>query len=467
MIQLTRHATISCSLLLGACALAICGSEVSAQNSAHPDAKPVLPENPYLSYRDPWRWDVRSQLFLSSGYILADNPDTPGLSHNETVISTRWTPREIELVFPVVREGSFYWSPNKEVEVSIRFDDVNVGKDVKYLELGVDYPVAENSAPIQQKFVDGTFAEYTHWKSGDIRGDYRQLHLKHDSHIVSADTVFNDKLARELPWPDAWAPEANAYLTPIVETVGAPVAPDAEETIDTLVKFWIGEDTDPKSGPQLDVVKFLTGKVIEYITVRGQATEYSARSTAGGFAWKDYDNNRPSTVVSANTWGGFIARPADVIAREPQGSRFDLATLLTSVLRSVGVPARTVICVNELEDDPLLNAVAMVEFAMHDPERDLTFWVPIDVDRVRLTGGRSSQYQRKWIYFGSHDELSHMIPIAYYIHPPARYEAYHLPLLYGIRSAGEGRLPEYMIQGLLVDPIVTPATGRDRPRREE
>ena len=35
----------------------------------------------------------------------------------------------------------------------------------------------------------------------------------------------------------------------------------------------------------------------------------------------------------------------------------------------------------------------MVEFAMYDPGLELTFWVPIDVDKLRLNGKRSSQFQ--------------------------------------------------------------------------
>lgn len=435
-------------------------TQANAQNSAHPDAKPVVPENPYISFRDAWRWDVRAQLFLNSANIISDDVRTPGRNYSERVETVLWQPRQVELVYPVVREGSFYWSPNRDVEVSIRFDDVEIlnlydRRGTLGLD-GPDNPVVQLDAPYTQKFVEGTYAEYTHWESGDILGSYRQLHLKHDSHIVCADTVFNDNLARRLPWPDAWDPEIGAYLTPVVETVGAPVAPDADETIRTLLEFWIGQDTEARDGPQLDVVKFLTGKVIEYFTIRGQATEFPERTTAGG---------RPSFAVSSNNWGGFIVRPADVIARDPQGSRHDLAVLLTAVLRSAGVPARTVICIDQRIEDPLLNTVSLVEFAMHDPERDLTFWVPIDVDRVRVTGGRSSQYQRKWLYFGSHDELSHMIPIAYFFHPPARYRAYDLPLLYGIRSTGDqNTLPNYLIQALLVDPIVTPTSGNDRDR---
>lgn len=442
---------------LAVMAFAAVSTPAHAQNSAHPDAKPALAENPYIRFTDPWRWDIRAQLFLSPANIIGDDPYTPRRGVNERVYTGFWQPREIELVYPVVREGSFYWSPNREVEVDIRFDDVPI-RQLNYNDLP-DRPFVVRDAPVEQKFVRGTYSEYSVWASGDIIGKYRQLHMEHTSHIVTADTIFNDDLARQLPWPEQWAPEFAAYLTPVVETVGEPIPADAEETIETLVKFWIGEDTDPKSGPQLDVVKFLTGKVVEYFTERGQSTEFTQRTTGGG---------RASFVVTSNTWGGFLVRPAHVVAKQPQGSRLDQATLLTAVLRSIGVPARTVICVNELEDDPLRNTVGLVEFAMHDPERDLTFWVPIDVDRVRLTGGRSSQFKRKWIYFGTHDELSHMIPIANFFHPPADYRAFDLPLLYGIRSMSDkGELPGYMIQSLLVDPIVTPATGNDRRRNEE
>lgn len=456
---MAHHARTSFRTLTTLAVLLIAGFDApaGAQNSAHPDAKPALPENPYIRFTDPWRWDIRSQLFLSPANIVGDDPHTARRGVNERVYTVLWQPRQIELVFPVVREGGFYWSPNREVEVDIRLDDVNL-RNLDYNDLP-DAPVVVRDAPIEQKFVRGTFSEYTTWTSGDIVGEYRQLHLEHISHIVTADTIFNDDLARKLPWPDEWAPEFAAYLTPVVETVGEPVPDDAEETIDKLVKFWIGEDTDPKSGPQLDVVKFLTGKVVEYFTERGQATEFTQRTTSGG---------RASFVVTSNTWGGFLVRPAHVVAKQPQGSRLDQATLLTAVLRSVGVPARTVICINELEDDPLLNTVGLVEFAMHDPQRDLTFWVPIDVNRVRLTGGRSSQYQRKWMYFGTHDELSHMVPIANFFHPPADYRAFDLPLLYGIRSMSDaGSLPDYMIQSLLVDPMVTPTSGNDRQRRVE
>ncbi len=434
--------------LLLACAVFVPVS--AAQSAAHPDAKPPLPDNPYLSYRLPWRWDVRAQLFLTAGNAIGARIDGRGRRVYDRVVSTSWDPRHIELIYPVVREGSFYWSPNKSVDAEIRLDNV----DCHDFFQRDQNPVHLRQPEIDRKYIQGTYSEYSYWNSGDITGSFRQLHLIHTNHIVTAETVFNDDLARRLPWPKKWEPEPSAYLTPVVDSTGEPVPDDAQETVKTLLDFWI-ENKDPKSINELDLVKFLTGKVIEYVPVRGQSTELPVRSTSGGQA---------AVAMSSNSYGGFIVRPANEVAREPQGSKHDLATLLTAVLRSAGVPARTVICIDERIDDPLRNIVSLVEFAMHDPERDITFWVPIDVDRVRLNGARSSQFKRKWLYFGSHDRLSHYIPVAYYFHPPAGYKAYDLPDLYGIKrtdSTGE-RLPDYLIQSLLIDPIVSPTTANPK-----
>ncbi len=160
--------------------LGFLATQANAQNSAHPDAKPVVPEKPYNSFRDAWRWDVRAQLFLNSANIISDDVRTPGRNYSERVETVLWQPRQVELVYPVVREGSFYWSPNRDVEVSIRFDDVEIlnlydRRGTLGLD-GPDNPVVQLDAPYTQKFVQGTYAEYTHWESGDILGSYRQLH---------------------------------------------------------------------------------------------------------------------------------------------------------------------------------------------------------------------------------------------------------------------------------------------------
>ncbi len=434
MIMQTLAHKIQNSCILGVClgAIALTNSSAISQVSSHPEAKSPLEKNPYFKHVDPWRWDVRSQIFLNSNFQVRNQSQNPRRQEADER-SVRWPLEDLEVIYPVMRDGGFYWSPNKEVTVSIRVDDTVLNPERK------------------QMYTKGVRAEYTLWRA-DIKENVSAIHLIHDSHIVVADTVFDEKKARNLPWPDSWDAEATRFLTPIVDSVGEEVEADADETIKTLLDFWI-DNGDPKAIPQVDLVKYLTGKVIDHVKVRNPPAEYATRTTG-------ISRRSDFSFVAGINWSGFIVRPANQVAREARGSKHDLATLLTSVLRSAGVPARTVLCVNQLEASTLEKMVSMVEFAMYDPERDQTFWVPIDIDRLRLTGKRSSQYKQPWNYFGTHDELSDYVPVSFYFHPPASYRAYDLPALFGLRS--KSTLPEYAVQRLLIDPQVSPITTPKR-----
>ncbi|MGV6813499.1 MAG: transglutaminase-like domain-containing protein [Phycisphaerales bacterium] len=412
-------------------ALGLTISPTYSQVASHPEAKSPLPDNPYMKHADAWRWDVHSQIFVRSAVETRrrriQNPEEEARYER----STRWALEDLEVIYPVAREGGFYWSPNREVDVSLRVGDRVLEPDRK------------------QMFTKGTHAEYTLWRS-DIKDWVSAIHLIHDSHIVVADTIFDEKKARQLPWPDSWAPEASRWLSPVVDPVGKEVDADAADTVNTLLDFWV-DNGDPKQLPEVDLVKFLSGKVIEHVQVRKPPAETTTRNTGR-------NTGVNFAFIGGLSTAGFIVRSADEIARDPKGSKHDLAALLTSVLRSAGVPARTVICVDTGEEPNLEQIVSLVEFAMYDPDRKLTFWVPIDIDRLRLNGKRANQYKQPWLYFGTHDELNEYVPVAYYFHPPASYRAYDLPALFGLRSKSE--LPEYAVQGLLIDPQVTPITAQ-------
>jgi len=412
------------ALLLSICVLSSLTTGSHAQSASYPGSKSPLPDNPYLKNADPWRWDIRTQIFLRAGVRYFNNPGDRNGTYSTGVDSARWPIADLDVIYPVVREGGFYWSPNKAVSVSIRADDLKI------------------TPKPARVFTKGTKAEYTLWRS-DIRQEIHQIQLTHISHIVSSDTIFDQTKARQLAWPDKWNDEATSWLTPVVESVGKKVPADAADKVKELLDLWV-DHHDPKEINEVDLAKFLTGKVIEHVQVRTPPAEFSTRS-----------GNRFSAAafVGAATWSGFVVRPANEVARTPAGSKHDLATLLTGIFRSAGIPARTVLCVNQSNDDVLEKMVSMVEFAMYDPVRDLTFWVPVDVDRLRLNGKRASQYKQWWNYFGTNDELNNYVPVAYYFHPPASYRAYDLPALYGIRSKSE--LPGYVIQSLLIDPTVS------------
>ncbi len=420
------YAKLVSSALLGSLFLAGFSSNSSAQNASHPEAKSPLVDNPYIKHTDPWRWDVKSQLFLRTGvrYYHEAGFLRPS-SSRERVESISWPLDDLEVVFPVLRTGSYFWSPNLEVSASIRTEHHT------------------NLPDPERMYTKLTGSEYTRFQT-DIDDDIYMLHITHTSHVVSADTVFDHKKALQLPWPDQWSENASRFLSPKVDSVGYELEQDADDIVEQLVSFWV-EEKDPKIIPQLELVKFLTGKVIEHVQVRNPPSEIASQ-IAVRFS--------EVSAVTGSSWSGLVVRSADQVALEPDGTKHDLATLLTAVLRCADVPARVVVCIDQTDDDVIEQMISMVEFAMYAPELDLTFWVPIDVDRLRLNGKRASQYQQWWNYFGSHDELNDYVPIANYFHPPAEYRGYDLPALYGIRSTSQ--LPDYAVQTLLVDPQVSP-----------
>jgi len=425
-----------------------------AQSPSHPDSVTPLKPNPYLRHTNPWRWDINSQLILSSGI----NSDMYGRdadrvyqdNRRRNLVSSSWNLPDFEFIFPVVRAGGFYWSPNEDIESHLRIDGIRFTPEAEVL-----------------RTLD-SHAGYAWWKSNQRDKDTDELYFSQVSHIVSADTIFDEELAKRIPWPTAWPEDASRFLTPIADRVTKPIEQAGLDRIADLVQEWT-QGKDPKSIDQFTLAKFLTGKVIEYVRVERGRTRLSQTVRVSDRNRVLNDGTDPLLnpwPVPTSTWSGFNVRSADIVAIEPSGSELDLTMLLTAVLRQAGVPARTVICfdnTNKHDQDKMITAI--VEFAMYDEANDQTLWIPVDPIRLRDNGRRSNVYEQRWEYFGSHDRLHDMIPIAYYFHPPVNYKAYGYPSLYGIKTTPD--IGSSVSQFLSIDVMNTPQTIDDyKPKRK-
>ncbi len=391
-------------------------STASAQSMSHPDSISPLKPNPYLRHDDPWRWDVRAQVFLRHGIITYANGE-----YREQ-LSSSWRLNNFEYIFPLVRQGGHYWSPNEEIETSFRIDDTIFQPEPKILQ------------------TPGSGAPYVWWKSN--LQDYKvyQLHFTQTSHIVAADTIFNEELAKQIPWPQHWLPEAQGFLTPLIDPIGEPyIDVRGQDQLLRLVDKWL-EGNDPKTIDQVTLAKFLTGKVIEHVRVTRGNSIFSPTVATPRFQESNPANGLSLTgnfsTYPQSSWSGFYVRSADQVALDPSGSVLDLSTMLTSVLRSVGIPARTVVCYNMYSYANSVDDIitAMVEFALYDQKNDQILWIPIDTKLLLDNGRRSTLYKQNWDYFGSHNLLRFYVPLAYYFHPPVNYSAYGFPALYGFKT---------------------------------
>lgn len=401
--------------------LAITTLGAAAQVDSHPEAQSPLKPNPYLKHQYPWRWDLRAQTFIRSGshyrFVNVQEPGQPPQAVREEQ-TIRRNIETFEFIYPLMRNGGFYWTPNEEVTSVVRINDAEFEPTPDILQ------TPDTNVKYTRLFGD--------FKNIDEDGYWRvnQFHYKQLSHIVVADTVFNEKLAKQLPWPDTWPDEAARFTSPLIDQIDHPINLDAQDDLCRLVNVWI-DNNDPKSIDEVTLVKYLTGKVLEYVKVVRGRREYAPVVTS--YAVDDLiDAGFPT--ASTSRWSGLYVRSADDIVRDPRGTELDFSTMLVSVLRIVGVPARVVVAYDlnpEIIEEERI--VGLVEFALYDPDRDQLMWIPIDPERLRDNGRRADLYQQPWDDFGTHDSLHNIIPLSHYYHPPVNYDAYGWPALYGFR----------------------------------
>ena len=413
-----RSAALAASALLP---LAVLVPGAQAQHNPS-DPEIILPENPYISYRKAREWEVHQTV-----YLLV--PQEVRLGSLQEINVNRQNPDELlpsslDFVFPIMRQSASAWSTDDEVHATITLNDQ-----------------PENISHTIQ-FTPGSNAPYAVWRL-EFNQPTRVIRFDHRSTMVSVDTVFNEQKATELGWPAEWPDEPGRFLTPIIDSIGSRVdplsavpepEPDASIITD-LVNEWTGNN-DPKSIPPVTLAKFLAAKVIEHFRSNDRSLttpEFSA------FQKSLTSNTGPGNNYNFSYTGfyaGFAVRDVGESVRSRRGSRHDMTLLLTAVYRAAGLPARTVIGVDD-ERSGEDRARSWTEFALHDPDLDLTVWVPVDIDELRSRGASTSTYMRPWKFFGTNDELHAIAPVSFYFHPPAAYQSFQVPGLYGIRSQAE------------------------------
>ncbi|MBL4808496.1 MAG: hypothetical protein JKY43_00360 [Phycisphaerales bacterium] len=404
----------------------------NAQTMSHPDAVSPMKSNPYFRHANAWRWDLRSQVILQAGIYYRNN------SGFREELSATWDIQDFEYIYPIVRQGGFYWSPNEDIQTVLRIDNVQYTPEPEILQ------------------TPDSHAKYVWWRSNQRDTRTRHLYFSQVSHIVTADTVFDEKLAKEIPWPQTWPEEATLFLTPTIDRISDPIDPEGQDQLVRLVDQWT-EGNDPKSISQVTLTKYLTGKVLDYVRVERGQSQLAPTLHIG--AIRSFVNGFSSSPLSS--WSGFNVRSADQVALDPAGSSMlDMSMLLTAVLRTAGVPARTVVCYdNSIKITLDERIIVIVEFALYDKARDQILWIPIDLDRLRDNGRGANVYEQNWDYFGTHDYLHNVIPVSYYFHPPVNYKAYGFPGLYGIKTTPD--IGNGVTQILSVDVMNTPQTIDD------
>ncbi len=267
------------------------------------------------------------------------------------------------------------------------------------VEIVPDLPVMSEAAVLE--------AEFSPLRDGGLT-------MQLDVSSVAYETRIDERKARSREWPDApWSNELNTCLEPQrwVES--------DSDAVRRLVDAWT--NGNPRRAKPYDLAKYLASKVISHVNVGEMRFEQAAPAM-------DESGMRASMVVEFNVNG------AEHAAARGTGSQYDLACLLVAVYRAAGIPARLVIGVDvELAPKELLPPVhAWVEFFLPenrvraesdigDPapvEDSQGEWIPVDVWYQKQFASRAPDINRRWPYFGNHEDAEMLAPFSHHWFPP-------------------------------------------------
>ena len=369
--------------------------QAPAANQSQPPVTQPAPEalpksdlstpNPYIKLVRRREWTVRAQVTLQADRGVYYDPT---YSQND-----RFRFDSMTMIFPIARStASSQWregSVDGTIYIEQRKADTN----------------AELIGPYHS---DSAYARYD-----TDGGDARTVRLLHTHETTSWDTVFNELAALEVPWPTgAWPDEAMSTFGPqqYVNPQG-----DPDQPIVQLVSFWT-EDKDPKSIQPVLLAKWLAGKVQEHVQLQGDGVN-RAYFVAGGFAVEGVE-----LLGAART------------ALAGRGSSHDMTCLLAAVYRAAGIPARTVIGIDDDPERRSREVRSWVEFCLYDETNKVVVWVPVDIAQLRSRSSRMQALDRPWEFFGTNDELHEVAPFAFHFVPPVDVRSYNSPAFYGWRQ---------------------------------
>jgi hypothetical protein len=238
-------------------------------------------------------------------------------------------------------------------------------------------------------------------------------------------TVFDEPAAMRVSWPkNGWPKDVASALTPQLWVDTGPdetgkVKDYDVEPIREAVKKWLGNAkiTDPQASTPVAVAKAITAGVWASIQFSGDG------------------------LLSAQTgeFSGMEVNPPVNTLRAGRGTPQDATALLAASFRSVGLPTRTVIGWDVsgktgkfLKGSKRENKLRVwLEFPVYDEATNELSWVPVDLERLKKSSSRPSRVDVAWKYFGTHDELDYLVPIALQFSPPTDTAFYGAPAFWG------------------------------------
>jgi hypothetical protein len=381
--------------------------------------------------------DIRPEEFINpSRPNTIVNPQNPNQPLRDPMLALG----NLRVVIPYVDRTSGSTPGSSGVLANVQIDGQRVNEEAGKATF------TTRSGPMGSRFAEFGFPAEARGRAVEV-----SLRVPVSSHSLAMDP----REAEKVTWPkdvNAWPAEARSALEPefLVDwTTDKADIQKNQKAVDDLIKKWMGQE-DPTKIPPIELAGRLTSLVmanfreVNSMVVKGEAALVT-----------DFPRQEVGETIKAG-----------------RGTELHVAQVLTSVLRRVQIPARTVIGV-ELEDrrkndddgsTPRRNKIewrAWVEFAVIDEATRTVAWLPIDMHRQRQSGSRGPGPGRPWKFLGNHEDMQYMIPVSFHQHPPLdSVEAYRVVQLWGWTGT-----PEVRMTGAL-GASVTTQSSRDRRENE-
>lgn len=440
------HAGVLPAILsLALAALAIPALAQPAEPGQRAQRGPGLPNPDIMEFTNERRWTFRARVEVRSWFERRPPDDRmPEIDH--------WRIETAAVIFPAPNTSASHRTDISSIRGEMRFDGHRVADAPDaYLE-----DVAAGAGYIRFGFVAPNREPITS----------REMTLQLDIPMRSYRTVYNDQVAERVPW---WKEDLPDDLKRVMEPqpfiefdpgIG-PNRPYDTGPVDRLIAEWTdGASIDRVKSSMRPAVlaKFLAGRVAEHYTPSGNGLLF----------------NHAGQLEAIEVFGPTVA------AREARGTPFDMATLLASVYRRVGIPARVVIGFDVHEQrgerergvglrrsGSAVPLRSWVEFALYDERDGSVTWIPVDPQRMRRVSSRMPRnfWQRPVRFFGSHNELDGVAPIAFHFFPPTTVRSHGqsgMPALWGWLITPTP--PDRAVQALILSVSSTPITAEDQRR---
>ncbi len=258
--------------------------------------------------------------------------------------------------------------------------------------------------------------------------DCREIAMEFAIEYRCWETRLDEAAAMQVDWPQGEVPAVvSATMAPQIfidyartRGDGGPVTSEFDRrALDAMVNHYTGGN--PKGARPLAAAKWIAGKIAEDFQVSGDGLQF----------------------INTGELQGFNLQGVPLTIQNRRGSEFDVTSVAVAAFRGAGLPARLLIGYDLGQDDKRPDDFlggekrrgarlrCWAEFGLYDERARTLTWIPVDVVRMRKSSSKMGPIDRPWQYFGNHDELGRIVPLAFGFHPPTTVESYGAPGLWG------------------------------------